>query len=143
MYTQTMCDFGNPNVAQYGRYDGNYAWDPVYQKFFGPENVEKLVSYLQKRGYTTTGAGIKPFMFQVFALTNRTGFDPSLCSRSQIDNNALNAEFIDYFIPIAENQQMSIRSYILDQQHPGRGVPIVPVATRCQQQVFLNSRFPE
>ena len=137
-----MCDFGSPANAEIGRYDLNYAWDPIYQQFFGPENAKYIKGEFTRLGYPEVRLqNLHSFMVEVYSGTTRTGFDPSMCVRSQFTVANLNKELIEYMVPIFENFKCSARGYIMDQKY--FRVHDQPISDDCRyRQVILNNRFP-
>lgn len=138
-----MCDFGgSSDVADIGRYDFNYAWDSIYRQFFSAQNAMHLKAVFVQMGYPEVQLGhLHPFMVEVYSATTRTGFDPSLCRRSQYTVDRLNRELVEYMIPIFENFKCSYRAYIMDQKHFRVLDP--PISDNCRtRQVLFNNRFP-
>ena len=136
-----MCDFGGPNNL--GRYDVNLVWDQGYKAFFGPKNLKFLHEELARRGYPNIRWNqLHPFMWDVYATTISTGFDPEKRTRGPPNLEKLNREFIEYFIPIAENQLCATRAYIMDKKH-FRVLPQPISDSSKHQQVLLNTRWPD
>jgi hypothetical protein len=132
------------NLTGASVYDWNLASDPIYAKFFGRENVNHICKYLKSRGYPVTASGIKPWMFQVFEKTNRTGFDPEQGNRLEdISVHSMNIEAIDYIISELELKDEATKVHRLDLQFPGRGTPNAPVLNSFKYSgLEYNNHFP-
>lgn len=136
-----MCDFGGPEHAEIGRYDFQYAWDPLWQKFFSPQNARYLSRRFKELGYPEVCMShLKPYMVEVYSALYRTGFDPTHCNPNQFCVENLNRELIEYVVPIFENFKMSMRNYVMDQKYfrPHDR----PIDTSCDTRSLLyNNRF--
>lgn len=134
-----MCDFGGPEHAEQGRYDFMYAYDKLWQMFFSPQNAAYLKKRFEQLGYPEVNlAHLRPYMAEVASHAYHSGYDPS-CKVWTVPE--LNAELIDYVLPIFENFKAGMRSYIIDQKYFR---PIDrSLATDCKTQpIIFNNRFP-
>lgn len=132
-----MCDFGSEEA----RYDFIAGWNQLWIAFTSPRNGQYLKETFTKLGYKELKIShLRPYMSEVFATTQRSGYDPAQCSE-YASLQSLNEELIEYMIPIFENQKMSMRSYIMDQKY---FKPIDrPIDVSCKRRPLLyNNRFP-
>lgn len=134
-----MCDFGNSEHAAEGRYDFMYAWNPLWQMFFSPQNARYLKARFTQLGYPELDlAHLRPFMAEVASRAYSSGFDPSARTWTVPQ---LNEELIDYVVPIFELNKGAVRSYIIDSSY--QRLIDRPLATDCKtQEVVFNNRFP-
>lgn len=135
-----MCDnFGG--TAK--RYDWNLVTDPISKAFLSEKNAAFLKKQLTQRGYTIGSMRpLLPYMYDVLSTTVNTGYDPSVCMRTESFPLAkLNNEFLNYVIPMFENQLCMYRRYTMDQKY-GQQPLDQPISSSCKRApLFYNNRW--
>ena len=112
-----MCDrYGGTAV----RYDWNLVVDPVAKNFLSPQNSRYLQSEIRRLGYKVGNMqSLLPYMYEVLSTTVNSGFDPSVCDRATaFPISKLNREFLDYVVPIFENEKCMWTRYDSQLRNP-------------------------
>lgn len=136
-----MCDrFGGTQF----RYDYNLVHDPVAKLFLSPQNSDYLRRTLEQKGYKIGSMqALLPYMYEVLTTTYNNGFDPSVCDRTRsFPIPKLNQEFINYVVPIFENEKCMWARYTQELKFPVDMPLPNPAADSCKHQELLyNNRW--
>lgn len=132
-----MCDFGSESA----RYDiARLGYNTVYNHFVSVANAQTLAAEFKKRGvpYSINFSDLYPYMIQVWANTQYSGYDPTFPTYTV---NQLNEELIDYVLPIIQINVDAYNGYkkVQNTFNP----PPQPYGASCKRkQNYYNNRFP-